>query len=290
MIEILEPGALTTIQDAGRIGWGRFGVPPSGPVDAFAFNVANALVGNPRGTAALEITLSGPVLRTTQACLIAVCGAEFELWAGTIRVPCWHAVFLRAMDTLHFGQRRWGSRAYLAFAGGIETPPFLGSCATYLPGGFGGLEGRALRRGDVLQLGPVERGILQRAGQAHDPQNRPPYSPSPVLHVVMGPQSASFTAEARHTLLNESYTITPQADRIGVRLQGPRLHHVGAAEIVSDGIVSGCIQVPPDGQPIVMLADHPTTGGYPKIATVVTADLPLLAQCLPGDRVRFQQA
>ena len=284
MLEVLEPGLLTTVQDAGRSGWARYGVPPSGPLDAEAFAAANALVGNPPAAAALEITLTGPTLRVSRDCLIAVCGAPFDLWVGTLPVPMWHAVYVRAGRIITFGQRRSGARAYLAISGGIALPPFLGAQATYLPGGFGGMEGRALRAGDRLPLGSAaQRDLPQRAGRVWPVDRRPPYTPHPTLRVVLGPQDDYFTAEGLATFLSSVYRLTPEADRMGARLQGPPIAHRGPTGIVSDGVIAGSVQVPPDGQPIVMLADHQTTGGYPKIATVLRADLPLLAQCLPGD-------
>ncbi len=288
LLEVLEPGLLTTVQDAGRKGWARYGVPPSGPLDTAAFAAANALVGNAPGAAALEITLTGPTLRVSREGLIAVCGAAFDVWVGTLPVPLWHAVYVRAGRLITFGTRRSGARAYLAISGGIALPPFLGSQATYLPGGFGGVDGRALRAGDRLPLGvDTARNLLQRAGRVWPVERRPPYTPQPTLRVVLGPQDGHFTTEGVATFLDSVYQLTPEADRMGARLQGPLIAHRGPTGIVSDGVVAGSIQVPPDGQPIVMLADHQTTGGYPKIATVIRADLPLLAQCLPGDHVRF---
>lgn len=288
MLEILDPGLLTTVQDAGRKGWARYGVPPSGPLDEVAFTAANVLVGNLPDAAALESTFTGPTLRVMRECLIAVCGATFDLWVGTLPVPMWHAVYVRAGRLITFGARRSGARAYLAVSGGIALPPFLGSQATYLPGGFGGLDGRALRAGDRLPLGAATmHNPAQYAGRVWPADHRPPYTPQPTLRVVLGPQDNYFTAEGLATFLNSAYQLTPEADRMGARLHGSPIAHCGPTGIVSDGVVAGSVQVPPDGQPIVMLADHQTTGGYPKIATVVRADLPLLAQCLPADRIRF---
>lgn len=288
MLEILEPGFLTTVQDAGRVGWARYGVPPSGPLDAVAFRAANQLVGNPAEAAGLEITLTGPTLRCLRPSLVAVCGADFDLWAGSLRVPTWHAVFLRAGQLLRFGPRRRGARAYLAIDGGIAVSPFLESRSTYLPGGFGGLEGRALRSGDRLPIGVGVRHPSVQAGRAWPESARPSYTSSPTLRVVLGPQDDCFTSAGMETFLSAAYELSPDSNRMGARLKGPPIVHRDATGIVSDGVVTGSIQVPADGQPIVMLADHQTTGGYPKIATVVQADLPLLAQCLPGDVVRFQ--
>lgn len=288
MLEIIEPGFLTTVQDAGRWGWLRFGVPPSGPLDAAAFNAANALTGNAPHAAGLEITWIGPTLRVTRDALIAVCGADFELWVGRLPVPTWHSVVMRAGQVLRFGARRSGARAYLAVDGGIALPPYLGSQATYLPGGFGGLEGRALRAGDQLPLHPANGDPFARAGRAWPRAQRPPYSAAPLLRVILGPQAETFSETGIATFLNATYTLSPTSDRMGARLVGPAIAHARETSIVSDGVIAGCIQTPPDGQLIIMLADHQTTGGYPKIATVIQADLPLLAQLMPGDRVRFQ--
>jgi antagonist of KipI len=287
MLEIWEPGLLTTVQDGGRVGWARYGVPPSGPLDKAAFRAANRLVGNPPDAAGLEITLTGPTLRCSRPSLVAVCGAEFELWAGSIRVPTWHAVFLRAGQWLYFGERRQGARAYLAVDGGMDVPLFLDSRSTYLTGGFGGVEGRALRRGDRLPLGPGALQPSMRAGRAWPASERPPYTSAPTLRVVLGPQDDHFTQAGLETFLSTAYELTPESNRMGARLKGPPIQHRDTTGIVSDGVVIGSVQVPASGQPIVMLADHQTTGGYPKIATVIQADLPLLAQIVPGDYVRF---
>ncbi len=288
MIEVIEAGFLTTVQDAGRYGWLRYGVPPSGPLDAAALQAANTLVGNPPGAAGLEITWTGPVLRMERDALVAVCGADFELWAGRLAVPTWYSIVLRAGSVLRFGTRRSGARAYLAVNGGIATSPYLGSQATYLPGGFGGLEGRALRSGDRLPLNPGTCDPFAGAGKPWPISQRPLYSRHPTLRIVPGPQAEAFTQEGMATFLSSGYTLSPSSDRMGARLHGPRIGHAGAAGIISDGVIAGCVQVPPDGQPIVMLADHQTTGGYPKIATVLKADVPLLAQLMPGDEVRFE--
>jgi antagonist of KipI len=295
MLEILEPGFLTTVQDGGRIGWARYGVPPSGPMDRAAFKAANQLVGNATNTPALEITLTGPTFRLWRTGLIAICGATFEIGVGDLLVPPWHAVLVRAGQIVHLGQRRSGARAILAVSGGIAVPPYLGSASTYLrgtptsPSGFGGFQGRALQAGDRLSLGlsPLASPALQ-AGRNWPDDARPPYTPHPTLRVVLGPQDDYFTSDAIATLLTSDYHVTAHADRMGFRLRGPRIRTKGATGIISDGIVTGSIQIPPDGQPIIMMVDHQTTGGYPKIATVIQADLPLLAQTLPNDPIRFR--
>ncbi|MGC9468392.1 MAG: biotin-dependent carboxyltransferase family protein [Anaerolineae bacterium] len=294
MLEVLDPGTLTTVQDGGRVGWARYGVPPSGAMDIAALVAANRLVGNLPQTAALEVTLDGPVLRAWSDCLIAVCGADFELWVGRLSVPCWHSLFVRAGYLIRFGRRLRGARAYLAVAGGIEVPPFLGSRSTYLRGGFGGFEGRALQRGDRLTIGTDPSGrrghqFYADAGAMWPGDRRPPYTSTPVVRVIPGPQEDAFAEATWARFVSAPYEISPASDRMGIRLQGPPLVRARTTDMISDGLVTGSIQVPPDGQPILMMADHQTTGGYPKIATAIQADLPLLAQCLPGDIIRFQE-
>jgi antagonist of KipI len=256
-------------------------------MDAASFAVANRLVGNPPEAAGLEITLTGPVIRCHRATVIAVCGAAFELWVDTLPVPAWHAVFVRAGSYLRFGARRYGARAYLAVAGGITTPPYLGSRATYVKGSFGGLEGRALRRGDRLPVGAhTIRDLVAYAGRAFSAARRPVAPRTPTLRLV--PQRQGLPPQALAELCAHPVEVTRASDRMGIRLAGPPLPRREGAPTISDGVVTGSVQVPPDGQPIVMMVDHQTTGGYPKVGTVIQADVSLLAQCLPGDRVRFQ--
>jgi biotin-dependent carboxylase-like uncharacterized protein len=282
-LEVLEGGLLTTVQDGGRFGHRRFGVSPGGPMDAPAHRAANRLVGNPEGAAALECTIAGPSLRFAVTTAFAVAGADLGAFLeradkGDWEVPLGMSVLARAGNVLSFRGRRAGCRAYIAFAGGIDVPPVLASRATDLTAGLGGLEGRALRAGDRLALCPGARVSIPSS-----PRTPPPaLSEAVTVRVVLGPQTDLFTPDSLSCFLSEAYSVTPVSDRVGCRLSGAPLRHEGAAEIVTDGMVFGSVQVPPDGQPIVMMADAPTTGGYPKIATVVAADLPLVAQLLPG--------
>jgi biotin-dependent carboxylase-like uncharacterized protein len=255
-------------------------------MDAPAHRAANRLLGNSPDAPALECTVVGPVLRFLAPARFALAGADLGAVLeredlGTWPVPLGIRVLARAGNVLRFTGRRSGCRAYLALAGGIDVPAVLGSRSNDLGSGFGGLEGCALRAGDGLGLGPPGRG-----GEF---EIRPPEAPSSErVRVVLGPQVDHLRPESVATFLAEPYTVGPASDRVGCRLLGPTLAHHGPAEILSDGMVMGSIEVPPDGHPIVMMADGPTTGGYPKIATVITADLPLLAQALPGqDQVRF---
>lgn len=288
-LEVMEPGLLTTVQDLGRRGYERFGVPVAGAMDGYALRAANGLVGNPWGAAGLEMTIAGPKLQATQNCLIAVTGGDLSLHVQGRRMPLWTALYVRRGWTISFKGRQSGCRAYLAVAGGIAVPLVMGSRATYLRGGFGGYEGRALRAGDVLPLGEPACSLLDQAGQQLPEDLRPDYGDAPTVEVILGPQDDRFTKEGMATFLSSEYTVDPVSDRMGYRLEGPRIAHKTSADIVSDGIVLGAVQVPASGQPIVMMADRQTTGGYTKIATVVSADIPLLAQCMPGrSRVRFR--
>ncbi len=296
--EVLDGGLSTTVQDLGRYGYERFGVPVAGAMDPFALRAANRLVGNPPGAAALEITVSGPRLRVTEKCLIAVTGADLGLRVRGRSLPSWMAVFVRRGWEIEFDGRRSGCRAYLAVAGGVDAPPIMGSRSTYLRGGWGGFEGRPLARGDVLDFGLDSTAVdlAGRAGRSFPTEHAPPYSDRPEIRVVLGPQCPQdasggdhFTERGVATFLSSAYSVGPASDRMGYRLVGPPVEHRGSGEIISEGVPLGAVQAPPDGQPIVMMADRQTTGGYPKIAVVIGADLPLLAQCLPGQsEVRFR--
>ena len=290
MLHVIEPGFRSTVQDAGRKGWSRYGIPPSGPMDRVAYLAANALVGNSSEAATLEITLTGPHLVAARDCLIAVCGAELDIQVGALTVPTWHAVFVRNGYDIRLGTLRNGARAVLAVSGGIDVPRFLGSRSTTLNGGFGGLQGRSLQQGDQLPIGERQPGdLVMQAGRSWSKKQRPVYTSTPIIRVVLGPQQDYFDDKALTLLFKHPYTISSSSNRMGFRLKGPVIQHKNNAGIVSDGIVTGSIQIPPDGQPIVMMVDHQTTGGYPKIATVIQADIPILAQCLPGTIVRFAE-
>jgi len=282
-LEVLrEGGMLTTVQDLGRYGYQRYGVPVAGAMDQFALRAANLLVGNPPDAAALEITMTGPTLRATDKCLIAVTGADLALRLNNWEMPPWMAILVRQGWIIEFGGRRTGCRAYLAVAGGIKVTPVIGSRSTYLSGGFGGFEGRALRQNDLIPLSGASFHSLSLAGRSFPPDLIPNYSQAPEIRVVLGPQDDYFTDEGIATFLSSEYQVSPASDRMGYRLRGPEIAHQGRADIISDGIALGSVQVPADRQPIVMMADHQTVGGYPKIATVISADIPLLAQCLPN--------
>jgi antagonist of KipI len=258
-------------------------------MDPFSLRAANWLVGNSPDAAALEITLAGPRLRATDKCLVAAAGADLGLRVNGWDLPPWTTVFVREGWDIGFAGQRAGCRAVLAVAGGIDVAPVMGSRSTYLSGGFGGLEGRALQRGDLIPVGRVPYPLPERAGWTFPRRLIPGYSDAPEIRVVLGPQDDYFPEDGIATLLTGEYEVSPTSDRMGCRLQGPQIDHKDATGIISDPIPLGAVQVVPDGQPIVMLADRQTTGGYPKIATVINVDIPLLAQCVPGQsRIRFR--
>jgi biotin-dependent carboxylase-like uncharacterized protein len=285
MVRILDPGPLTTVQDGGRPGQLRSGIPPSGPVDADAFVIANRLVGNADGDAALECTLMGPRFEVSAPCAIAVTGALMPVTVNRSEAPAWTTVTLAAGDVVRIAAARAGVRAYVAFAGGIEVPRVLGSRATYVRGRLGGLEGRALRRGDVLMLGPSRPSVSRRTV---DPRAIPDLDSEPEVRVVLGPQADRFTEAGRAAFLGDPYEMLPQSDRMGARLRGARIEHARGHDIISDGIPAGGIQVPGDGQPIVLLVDRQTTGGYTKLATVCSVDIGRVGQVRPGQRISFR--
>jgi biotin-dependent carboxylase-like uncharacterized protein len=290
MFEVLEASGLITIQDLGRIGWRRFGVPVSGPMDALAFQAANLLVGNSSNAAALEIGSGDLVLRSLQDCVIAVAGTGYSLSVYTWTFPLWDSCFVRSGWTIRLQKSGFGMWAYLAVAGGFENEAVLGSHSTYLRGHFGGHDGRLLQAGDVLECKTPAHPLMELSARTLIEDARPAYQESPVVEVIPGPQKERFEDKSIETFLSSPYKLSLSSDRMGYRLEGPRLHHLGGADLTSEGMTMGAVQVPADEQPIVMMADCATAGGYPKIASIISADLPLLAQCTPGkDRVRFRE-
>ena len=285
-IEILDGGLFTTVQDLGRVQYQRYGVAVSGAMDSFALRAANRLVGNADHAAGLEVTLLGPEMRFAQPAQMAVTGANLGPSVDGRPIPMWRTVAVRAGSVLSFSGQRDGMRAYLAVDGGIDVPVVLGSRSTSTRSGLGGFEGRPLRAGDVLPIGePV--GARAVARRTMRPSDIPSYGHDHRVRVVFGPQDDAFSDEGQSTFLTALYTMTPHSDRIGCRFDGPRIAHRTSADIVSDGTTLGIVQVSGDGMPIVLMADRGTTGGYTKIATVISADIWRLAQAAPGDRVRF---
>lgn len=287
-IEVLSPGLQTTIQDLGRFGFGRYGVPPSGALDTFALRIANRLVGNSEDQAGLETTLMGLRLKALTDVCIAVTGAHLRPQLNNGPLEMWRSHVLKKDEILSFAGPESGCRAYLAFGGELKMLSLLGSLSTNLPAGFGGVAGRALQKGDVLQIESPQL-KLATAGRETRTQCIPDYPGSWTLRMVWGPQDADFSDEAKQIFTQSPFAVASQSDRTGIRLDGPRIERKnGTAEsIISEGLIAGAIQVPGDGKPIIILGET-VTGGYRKIATVISADLPLLGQIKPGDEVHFE--
>jgi len=289
-LEVIDVSGLATIQDRGRKGWRQFGVPSSGPMDVFAFHAANILAGNPRECAVVEIGLGDVTFQTMQDCVIAVTGMGYKLSVYIWDFSLWSSFFVRAGWKFTFNKTDNGMWAYLAVSGGFQTQPMLGSRSTYLHGHFGGLEGRQLQAGDVIRTGTLSHLSYELAARTFPEEKRPAYTQNPTIDVIMGPQTNYFTDESVETSLSSEYSVSLTSDRMGYRLEGPALIYRNKTELISEGMTFGTIQVPPSGQPIVMMADCPTTGGYPKIGVVASADVPLLAQCVPNkSRIRFRE-
>ena len=284
-LQVVASSSICTLQDRGRIGQQRFGVPVSGALDAVSLRIANALVGNPDGTAALEMIYKGPTLEVAaESARVASIGAVLEVLAGEVSrsVPAGQSVHLVRGERVRVGSCEPSLVAYLAVEGGFALPGFLGSLSTFVRAGLGGIDGRPLKKGDALPLALVRTPEREeRRAPAWD------LAPPARVRVVFGPQDDYFTERGRRTFLESRYTVSMQSDRMGMRLEGPALEHAKGFNIVSDGTAPGSIQVPGNGLPIVLLADRPTTGGYPKIATVASADLPALGRLRPGARIGF---
>lgn len=281
---VVDPGPLATVQDLGRVGYQRFGVPVSGAMDEYALRLANLLVGNPPGEAAIEFTLAGGSYQAeADGCRVAVAGGDFPVAINGRPAGAYASHTLRRRDRLVIGRAVAGTRGYLAVAGGLDLAPVLGSRSTYVRSALGGLDGAPLRAGSRLPLAAPDR------FEGPDRWLSPALWPKPrdVLRVVFGPQDDLFTEAGKATFLSNAYRILPQSDRMGYRFEGPPIEHAADYNIVSDGIAAGSVQVVGNGQPIVLLADRQTTGGYAKIATVVSVDLPVLAQNRPGQALRF---
>jgi len=287
-VHVVKPGLQTTIQDEGRWGLQSHGVPVAGPMDPRSYRVANALVRNDRNQAALEIAFIGPELEFEDERLVAVAGAEFAMTLDGVGAPPNVAFVAGAGSRLRFGARLRGSRAYLAIAGGVAVTPVMGSRATHLACRLGGLEGRALAAGDRLPLGEPKKG----SGRFFAPTPRTIYptpfgGPHARVRLLPGPQREYLSRDALDLLQSAPYSIGGESDRMGFRLEGPLLRHVRGADIISDATPLGALQVPASGHPVLLMADRQTTGGYPKVATVITADIGVAGQLGPGDTISF---
>ncbi len=290
VLRVDQPGALCSVQDRGRIGAARYGVPASGAMDQFARAVANRLLDNPADAAVLEVTAGNASFTLLAATPLAITGADLQATLQGWRMPLWTVVQGLAGMRLRFGQRTaaWGGRAYIAVPGGFDVPLVLGSRSTYLAGGFGGFAGRMLRAGDVLAARPPRGDTTLLLGRTWPESARPGYQACPTLRIIRGPHADLFTPATHARLTGTRLLVSRSSNRMGFRLEGvPSLLPVAPVSIPSLGVLPGVVQVPPDGQPILLMADAQTTGGYPIIGVVIDADLPLAAQLLPGDALQF---
>jgi biotin-dependent carboxylase-like uncharacterized protein len=285
-LDVLTPGPYTTVQDRGRFGFQQMGVPLSGTLDAFSAQIANLLVGNPPESAVLEITILGPRLCALTALGVALCGAEMDFFINDVPANRWEAIQVDTGDIITIGQAKSGCRGYLAVGGGIDVPVVMGSRSTYVGASLGGYQGRCLRQGDVLRVGPRKPAPQ---GRRFPDDWIPAYPPEISLRVIPGPQD-DFFDDALEILFQSAFMVTPKADRMGYRLQGPALpiKEGMPQSIISEPTMPGGIQIPADRQAIILLVEQ-TVGGYAKIGTVITPDLSRLAQATPGDTLRFQR-
>jgi antagonist of KipI len=284
IFKVIKPGLQTTVQDLGRFGFREYGVSPSGAMDSYSLQMGNILVGNEIGDAALEAPLIGPVLLALHDISIAICGGDFTPKINDIEVPLWKSMVIKKGEILSFGRVKKGARTYISVAGGIQVPLVLRSKSTFLTGKFGGLDGRALEEGDILYGNP-----LIRRNRYLDANLIPEYKNPLSVRVILGPHKEKFTPLGVATFLNEEYILSPQSNRMAFQLNGPMIEHRNGADIISDAIPFGGIQVPASGQPIILMAEHQTIGGYSRIGSVISTDLPLLAQSLPGTKIRFKE-
>lgn len=286
MIAVVHPGMMTTVQDEGRWDYLAFGMPRAGVMDRYASRMANILCGNPLNAAVLEMTLLGGQYRFKQSGHIAICGAAMEAKLNGQPIGLWQAVAVQPGDDLELGFAAKGCRAYLAVAGGIDVPVVMGSRATYTKAAVGGVEGRMLKAGDVLAAGKSKMAVAAPA--AVPAEWIPQYAEIVEVRVMAGPQEDLFEPGALEVLCSGEYKVTNDADRMGYRLEGPQLKHLDKADIVSDALCRGAVQVPGNGQPIIMMADCGTTGGYTKIATVIGPDFSRIGQAKPDDVIKFR--
>jgi antagonist of KipI len=289
---VLRAGFVTSVQDLGRTGFREFGVSPSGALDPFALRVANLLVGNDQGAAGLEITFGGLQLQFHDERVVAWSGGEFDARVGSQQLPAGHVAHLQANNELKFGSPKIGCRAWLAISGGVDVPIVLGSRSTDLRANFGGFEGRALRDGDIIRLAPRSGSPIPATGISswtapHDWVY--PVKREPILRFIRGVDWNRFDASTLQRLTSKSFEVSPDSDRMGVRLDGLELKREDNVDLVSEAVAPGTIQVPPNGKPILLLGDCQTIGGYPKIAHVITVDLGIAAQLRAGDQVHFSE-
>jgi biotin-dependent carboxylase-like uncharacterized protein len=284
-MRVLDAGMLTTVQDLGRDGYGPMGVSPSGAADTVALRLGNRLVGNPENAAALEMTLVGGAFVFRDDAVVALTGSDFGATLNDAAVIRWTSLHVRAGVTLRVGGTRTGARAYLCVHGGFVVKPFLGSASTHVMTGLGGLEGRALRKGDELRVGDPTESFRRRAVARRVLER---LVPRKTLRVTAGEQGDWFSDAARRTMCESGYRVLEQSNRMGIRLDGPPIPGQRGGEMITEGVPLGAVQVPPGGLPIILFVEQQSTGGYPKIANVISADIASLGQLRPRDEVRFQ--
>jgi len=287
VIRVESPGLFTTVQDLGRPGFGPVGVSASGAADSVALRLGNRLVDNPEGAAALEMTLLGGALEFPEGARAAITGSDFGATLEGSAVPLWAAFDIRAGGTLLLGPTRSGARCYLCVHGAIAIEPFLGSASTHVLSGLGGFNGRPLRKGDVLPIGPAT--VITSRERSIPAELLARLTPRTILRVTDGPQSGWFSETSRNILYNSMYRVTEEANRMGLRLEGPAVPANSSSEMITEGVALGAIQMPASGQPIILFVEQQTTGGYPKIANVIAADMSSVGQLRPRDEVRFER-
>jgi len=284
-IQIQTPGLLTTVQDLGREGFGPIGVSISGAADPISLRIGNRLVGNLENAAALEMTLLGGRFVFPEGAIVALAGSDFGARLDRAEVNVGASIKVHAGQTLQLGATRSGARCYLCVQGGIVVPLFLESASTHILSGLGGFEGRALRSGDVLQIGKAHEPFRKRTIALHISKH---LFPRNILRVTAGPQLAWFSKSSRHSFYSATYRLSEQCDRMGLRLEGGPILQPNHKAMITEGVSLGAIQVPPGGSPIILFAEQQTTGGYPKIANVISADFHRLGQLRPRDEIRFE--
>lgn len=282
-LRVIHPGPLSTVQDLGRFGYLKFGLPPSGAADEFSFRIGNALLGNPPEAACLELTVGGGKYQVLEDSIVAITGADMGPKMNGSPAKNWETIILKKGDILEFSLVTLGCRSYLCVSGGIEVPPVLGSKSTYLLANLGGIDGRPLKEGDVLFRGEGKSFAPRFLPEELIPQYLSPFE----LRAIPGPQEDHFLEEGMSTFFQGEFVVSPQSNRMGYRLEGPKIETLKKG-IVSDAVPLGAVQVSGDGNPIILLWDRQTTGGYPKIAVVIKPDIWKIAQSKPGDKIRFR--
>jgi antagonist of KipI len=285
IFRVIKPGLQTTVQDLGRYGYQQFGVSPAGAMDPYTMQVANLLVGNSLGEAVLEASFIGPILEALCDLVISICGGDFSPKVDGQTVQMWKSFGLKKGQVVSIGQCIRGARTYIAIAGGIDVPTVLDSKSTFINGNIGGFKGRALKKEDTLSGFP----LIRKPFKSIHPDLIPVYKKQLDIRVMLGPHAHLFTEQSLRQFLSEGYSISPQSNRMGYQLNGPKLEHCKGPDVISDPIPLGGIQVPASGQPIILMADHQTTGGYTRIGTVISVDIPKLAQAVPDTMIKFSQ-